>query len=204
MLSSICCLALVDLGQREVAVTAVDRLELAAVDSHSALREELQLPAQHHEATADVADARAVVMPEVRNRLEVRRQTPRQPHQLDVALALVLQPPAALHAVQVPIDVDLQEHRRVVRRAARVRRPHPIEPQLAKIQFGHERVDHANRVVLANEVVQTLGQQRHLLPVLPFNESRHTSSAARYVRQLYGSLCCAPTGFSHALGRRRE
>src|SRR5437763_7585442 len=80
--------ALLDLGRREVPVSTVDRLELAAIDSHCALREELELPAQHHEATTDVADPRAVVMPEVRDGLEVRRQTPRQPHQLDAALAL--------------------------------------------------------------------------------------------------------------------
>src|SRR5450755_4036259 len=89
-------LALLDLGGREVPVTTVDRLELAAVDSNSGLREELEVSAQHHEAAADVTYARAVVVPEVRDGLEVRRQAPRQPHHLDVALALAFQPPAAL------------------------------------------------------------------------------------------------------------
>jgi hypothetical protein len=53
----------------------------------------------------------------------------------------------------------------------------------------------ANRVVLGDEVVQTLGQQRHLLPVLALNESRHMSSVARYVRQLYGSVPARLRGF---------
>src|SRR4029077_12183822 len=36
------------------------------------------------------------------DRLEVRHQTPGQPHQLDVALALPLEPAARLDAVEIP------------------------------------------------------------------------------------------------------
>jgi hypothetical protein len=100
-------LAPVYLGGREVAVAAVDRLELTSVYSHHAPREQLEVSAQDHEAAADVADARAVVAPEVGDGLEVRCQAARQPHQLDVALALMLQAPAALHPIQVAVDVDL-------------------------------------------------------------------------------------------------
>ena len=70
-------LALVDLARRVVAVAAVDSLELAAVDGHQCLREELEVAAEHDEALADVADANAVVAPEVGDGLEVGRQTAR-------------------------------------------------------------------------------------------------------------------------------
>ena len=79
-------LAFVDLARREVAVPTVDCLELAAVDGHDGLREQLQVTSQHDEATTDVSDADAVGAPEVGNGLEVRRQAAREPHQLDVAL----------------------------------------------------------------------------------------------------------------------
>src|SRR5215472_7334284 len=65
-------LALVDLARREVAIAAVNRLELAAVNGHDRLAEELQLPAQLYEAAAHVADANAVIPSEVGNGLEVR------------------------------------------------------------------------------------------------------------------------------------
>jgi hypothetical protein len=44
--------------------------------------------APRHELRAHWANRREVVSAKVSNRLEVRRQAPRQPHQLDVALTL--------------------------------------------------------------------------------------------------------------------
>jgi hypothetical protein len=79
----------------------------AAVHGHDTLRQQLELAADRHEVAEDVADARRVVVAEVGNRLEVRRQAPSQPHQLDVALAFALQPPAGLNPVEVAVDVDL-------------------------------------------------------------------------------------------------
>jgi hypothetical protein len=115
-------LTLVDLARGEVAIAAVDGLELAAVDGHDGLRKELQVPAQLHEAAADVSDALAVVMAEVGNGLKVGRQSTGEPHQLDVALRLALQPPAGRDAVQIPVDIELEQQRRVVRRPACRRR----------------------------------------------------------------------------------
>src|SRR4029077_5420580 len=83
-------LALLHLAGREVAIARVDRLELAAVDGDHGLGEQLELAAQLDEAAAHVADADAVVMPEVGNGLEVGRQATSQPHQLDIALGLAL------------------------------------------------------------------------------------------------------------------
>jgi thiol-disulfide isomerase/thioredoxin len=53
------------------------------------------------------ADRRSIVAPEVGDRLEVGGQAPRQPHHLDIALRLALQPAAGLDLVQVAVDVDL-------------------------------------------------------------------------------------------------
>ena len=121
-----------------------------------------ELAAQHDELAADVADGLAVVLAEVGDGLEVRHQAAGQPHQLDVALRLALQAPARLDAVEVAVDVDLQQHRRVVRRSARRRRLDALKAQLAKIQLIDEDIDDADRVVFGNVVVQTLGQQRDL------------------------------------------
>src|SRR5438552_10582721 len=67
-------------------------------------------------------DRGPIVLAEVSNGLEVRHQTSSQPHELDVALRLALQPTAGLDAIQVAVDVELQQHRRVIRRPTRRRR----------------------------------------------------------------------------------
>ena len=66
---------------------------------------QLQLPADHHELMTNVPDAFAAVPAEVGDGLEVGCQSARQPHQLDVALALALEAAARLHSVQITVDV---------------------------------------------------------------------------------------------------
>ena len=124
-----------------------------------ASREQIQLAAQHDELAAHLADRRPIVLAEVGNGLEVRHQPSGQPHQLDVALRLALQPTAGLDAIQVAVDVELQQHRRVVRRPARRRRVNPIEAERIQIKPIDEDLDHANRILRLNVVVQTRGQQ---------------------------------------------
>src|SRR6266446_1138936 len=102
------------LGLGEVPIPRVDGLELAAVDRNARFAEQLKASAQHHELTADLADGLAVVLPEVGYRLEVWHQAAGQPDQLDVALALPLQAPARLHPIEVSVDVNLQQCRRMV------------------------------------------------------------------------------------------
>jgi hypothetical protein len=107
------------LGLGEVAVARVDGLELAAVDRNARFAEQLKAPAQHHKFTADLADGLAVVLPEVGYRFEVWHQAPGQPNQLDVALAFPLQAPARLHPIEVAVNVNLQQRRRMVGRPSR-------------------------------------------------------------------------------------
>ncbi|MNE80722.1 hypothetical protein D3C80_1773210 [compost metagenome] len=118
-----------DLVGGEILVTGVHRLELGAVDGDQGRAKQAQLAAQHHELGASRLDRRTILAAEVGDGLVVWRQPPRQPHQLDVALRLSLQPPAGLHLVQVAVDVELQQHCRMVSRSARRRRRHAAEPQ---------------------------------------------------------------------------
>lgn len=64
----------IDLGGRDIAVAAVDRLEPAAIDGHDGFREEFEAAAQTDEATADLANAWAVVVAEVSDGLEGRSE----------------------------------------------------------------------------------------------------------------------------------
>src|SRR6516162_698045 len=62
---------------REVLVSVVHRLELAAIDHYQRLTEQADTAAQLDELRAHLADRRAVVPAEVGDRLEVRREPPR-------------------------------------------------------------------------------------------------------------------------------
>jgi hypothetical protein len=55
-------------------------MRLASLCGDLTLREQLELPADGHEPPEYVANALAVVVPEVGDRLEVRRQATGQPH----------------------------------------------------------------------------------------------------------------------------
>ena len=105
---------------------------------------------------------------------------------------------APFEALLVPLDAA-QQHCGVVGRAAGGCGHRALEAQRRQIEFLHKRVDHTDRVVRSDEVVQTLWNQRHLASILAFDKARHTGSRARYVFELYGSDDVAVRGSSHSL-----
>ena len=90
------CLELV-LG--EVAIPAVHRFELAAIDRHQRIGKQVHVPAQQHKLPTHPPDRFAVVAAKVSDRLEVRRELAGEPDQLHVALRLAFQSAAGLQAV---------------------------------------------------------------------------------------------------------
>src|SRR5258708_7008449 len=109
-------LATPDLALREVVVTTVHGLELAAVDGNAGLRQQAHLAAQLDESRAHLLERRAIVLAEVGDGFVIRRQPSGQPHHLNIAAGLALQPPARLDPVEIAINVELEHRRRMVRR----------------------------------------------------------------------------------------
>jgi hypothetical protein len=64
--------------------------------------------------------------------LEIWHQTPGQPHQFDVALGFSLQTSARLDAVEIAVDVDLQQDRGVVSRPASIGWNGTYKPRLTR------------------------------------------------------------------------
>ena len=96
------------LRPREVPIAIVHCFELAAVDRHACRHQQTHLSAEFDKARAHLADGTAVVLPEISDRLVVGDEPAKQPHQLDVAAGLTLEPPARLHAVEIAVDIELQ------------------------------------------------------------------------------------------------
>src|SRR6202011_2659683 len=80
-----------------------------------------------------------------------------------------LQPPAGPHPVQIPINIQLQQIARRVRRSSHLLRHSLGKSKALQIQPRHKGVNHPNRIVAPNHLVQNLGKQRRLVSRL----SRH-------------------------------
>jgi hypothetical protein len=120
------------------------------------MSEEFEPTAQPDELGAHRPDRQAVVLAEVGNRLEVGCQPPGQPHQFDIPLRFPFEPPARLNAVEVAVEIDLQQRRGMVRRPACHRRRHPRKTRGGKVQFIDEDLDHPNRVLLVDIIPQAV------------------------------------------------
>lgn len=141
------------------------------VASRAAVGEQPHLAARLDELPASAADRLAVVLPKVGDRLEVRHRSTGEPDQLDVALGFPLQPPARLDAIEVAVDGDLRQRRRVVCRTARGRSWGLCEAWLGEIKFVDEGVDRPDWIVSRNPVLELLRKQYALRPLFPVDES---------------------------------
>lgn len=49
----------------------------------------------------------------------------------------------------------------------------PFEPELAQLERIDERVDHPNRIILVDPIIQAFGQQRPLPAIYSLDETPH-------------------------------
>src|SRR5258708_35708835 len=73
-------------------------------------------------------------------------------------------------------------------------RLNPTEPKSSKIRGRNKGVDHANRIVICNPVVQASRQKSRLPAISPLNEARHASALR------FNAGIIAGTAFSHSQG----
>jgi len=158
-----------ELGQRrprEIAILVVDRLDACPIHRQQLPAKQIELSTEQYKLTEHVAEGVAVVAPEVSNRLEVRFQVPQQPDHLDVAVSFGLQPAARSHAVQVAVDVKLQQIPRRICRAARHLRRNAAKPRCREIQPVNKGIDEPHWVVRTDIVVHCLRQKQQLRAVV--------------------------------------
>ena len=118
----------------------------------------------------------AVVLTEVGDGLEVRHQAPGQPHQLNVALGLSLKAATGLDAIEVAVDVDLQQDGRMLSRPTSFCGDNTLETESTKVEFIDEHIDHTSRVGVRHIVIQALGKQHALASMLSLDKTLHRHS----------------------------
>jgi len=137
------------------------------------LRQQPHRAAQRNKARTHLANGTAIVLAEVGNRLVIGHEPARKPHHLDVVPSLTLQPPARLNPVEIAINIELQQHRRMIRRPPGCLRSYPVKSQLAQVEFLDKYLDHPNRIALANPVFQAFRKQCALPAIRALNEALH-------------------------------
>ncbi len=161
------------LGLRKIPVTIVHGFELGPVDRNTGSGQHTDLTAERNEPGTDLADRGAIVLAEVRNRLVVANQASRQPHDLHVAPRLAFQPAARLQVIEIAVNLELQENRGMIRRPPRRRRIDADKTKLAEIQFINKDIDHPNRIITPDPVVQAFRQKCRLVAIRTLDKSLH-------------------------------
>ena len=85
---------------------------------------------------------------------EVRCQLAGQPDQLDIALAFALKASARRNAIEIAINVYLEQRRRVIAGPSFFQRRDPAKAKPAKIEAFNESVNRTNRIVIGHVVVK--------------------------------------------------
>lgn len=85
----------------------------------------------------------------------------------------MLQPPAGLNSVQIPVNVNLEHYRRVIGRTTGRFRIDTAKAYLAQVQLVDKSLDDTHRIIRSDVIIDTIGQQSNLSPVRAFDESLH-------------------------------
>jgi hypothetical protein len=158
------------------------RRKPAAVQRNETPPDQATIKREAHERPARRRDRSTIVLPEVRNGFEVRAQPPQQPGQLQIAPALTLQGPARAHPVHVVVDVEPEQIAGMVTRPPDPRSPRPHEPRCRQIEPGHERIDHPHQGIARHQIIEPLGKQHRLLPILARDETSHPRLRCRHLK----------------------
>jgi len=148
-------------------------LELAAIDRHADLRQQAHPAAQRDKVAADLANGPAIVLAEVGNGLVIWREPAGQPHHFDIASSLALKPPARLNPVEITVDVQFQQNRRMICRPAGRLGTDTAEPKFTEIKLVDESLDYPDGIVLIDPIVEAFGEKGSLAAIRAFNKASH-------------------------------
>src|SRR5262249_42176337 len=80
-------------------------------------------------------------------------------------------PAARLNPIEITVDVELQKHRRMVRRPPGDLGLNPAEPKPSQIEPLDKDLDHPHRIILIDPIFQAFRKQRGLATICPLNKA---------------------------------
>ena len=95
----------------------------------------------------------------------VGSQATQQPDHFQIAGGLRLEPPAGAHPIDVSINVELEQIRRIVARSARVFRLNAPEPGCLQVTLINERLNEAHRIFSTDVIINCYWQKQSLVTV---------------------------------------
>jgi len=91
-------------------------------------------------------------------------------------LGFSLQASARLNAIEIAVDVDLQQDCGAVSGTACVSRNSTVKTQGNQIEFVDKNVDYAHRIGIADVVVEAFGKKGALASMFTLNKALHGRS----------------------------
>jgi hypothetical protein len=131
---------------------------------------------------------------------EYRCEPAQQPHQLNIAMRLVLYFTAGTNLVQISIDVQLQQITRLIGRPTCFLGSGRLKTQRLQIQAIDIDINATNGVRIVKVVVYTFGEKPDLSAVKPIDIAQKASSKTGRVFTRYNAYLGYIKEFSHSLG----
>ena len=154
------------LGQGLDARVAGVGVEVAAVDAEALPADQIKLAAQQDELAVGRLERLGVGAAELGDGAVARAQALQEPDDFQVALGFGLQPAAGADAVQIPVEVELEQ---VGGRVGRLPRREPAlgvaQTERRKVEGVDVDVDGPRQAVLAHVVLHARGQEHRLAAV---------------------------------------
>lgn len=105
--------------------------------------------------------------------LEAWREWSGQTDEFEVSLRFSLQASAGMNAIELAVDVDVEQSGRGIRRPSVSNTIDGVKVHEAQIKRFNERIDHPHRIVLVDVVLQSIREQKSLRSINAIDKSRH-------------------------------
>jgi len=115
------------------------------------------------------------------NRFVLGSELLQQPQQFDIAVRLLLQAAAGAQAIEVAVQVELQEITRMIRRASCGSGSDTLEAEGLKIEVIDEGIEKADRILCRDIVVEALWKEDHLVTVRALDMSHNSTKLQKRV-----------------------
>jgi len=131
---------------------------------------------------------------------EVGGETPEQPYQLEIAAGFLFQLAARADAIEVAVDIQLEEVGRVIGWAPGLLEDGVLEAETCQIKRVGKGIQEADGVVLGDVLIQRLREQGQLVSVGPLDVIHRWSPRGQ---RTSADLPCITPDFSHSLSPDR-